>query len=93
MFEGKYIKNCRLCGSSNLNSVIDFGELPLGNNLQNTVKKAVNSDQYPLQVLNCKECNHFQLSISGLRPVGTNADVVSHLFVAIICPSGRSYNA
>ena len=59
-----HIKKCRLCEAETFSNLINFGEVPLGNNLQTTVKKAVSSDQYPLQVLNCKQCNHFQLSCS-----------------------------
>ena len=58
------IKKCRLCEAEKFSNLIDFGEVALGNNLENTITKAVSSDQYPLQVLNCLECNHFQLSCS-----------------------------
>lgn len=62
----KFIVNskCRLCESEKFSNLIDFGKVALGNNLQNTAKKAVYVDEYPLQVVNCKECNHFQLSYS-----------------------------
>lgn len=59
-----HIKKCRLCGAENFSNLINFGEVPLGNNLLTTMKEAINSEKYPLQVLNCKECNHFQLSCS-----------------------------
>ena len=64
MFEGKYIKNCRLCGSSNLNSVINFGELPLGNNLQKNAVLALKTSKFPLHMLRCLDCNHFQLNFN-----------------------------
>ena len=32
------IKNCRLCNSRNLDSFVDFGLIPLGNNLLEIVK-------------------------------------------------------
>ncbi len=60
----KFTKNnyCRLCKSKNLSNLIDFGDVALGNNLQDTFKEAINVEEYPLQVLNCNKCNHFQLS-------------------------------
>ena len=32
------IMNCRLCSSNNLKKFIDFGYVPLGNNLQETAE-------------------------------------------------------
>ena len=36
---GIKITKCRLCNSSNLKSVIDFGSVPLGNDLKFSLKK------------------------------------------------------
>ena len=58
------IKKCRLCDSVALNSFINFDTVALGNNLQSDIKKAEMADEYPLEVLNCQSCNHFQLSCS-----------------------------
>ena len=58
------IKKCRLCDSVALNSFINFDTVALGNNLQSDIKKSEMADEYPLEVLNCQSCNHFQLSCS-----------------------------
>ena len=55
------LKECRLCGSSNLGRLIDFGQVPLGNNLQLTAKEAKDVEEYKLDVMRCDECGHFQL--------------------------------
>ncbi len=52
---------CRLCGSSDLARFIDFGQVPLGNNLQLTSKKAKEVAAYKLDVMRCHHCSHFQL--------------------------------
>ncbi len=62
MIKGKITKNCRLCNSINLEKFINFGNVPIGNNLLNSKKKSFSVDKYPLKVLRCKKCNHFQLS-------------------------------
>ena len=63
----KNIQKCRLCNSVSLNSFINFDNVALGNNLQSNFKKAKMAEEYPLEVLNCQSCNHFQLSCS-VRP-------------------------
>ena len=45
-------------------TLIDFGELPLGNNLVNNYRQTFSIEKYPLKILKCKKCNHFQLSYS-----------------------------
>ncbi len=56
------ILSCRLCKSKKLNSFIDFGNMPLGNNLETTLVNSKNADEFPLEVMRCEDCNHFQLS-------------------------------
>jgi SAM-dependent methyltransferase len=56
------LKECRLCGSLDLRSFIDFGQVPLGNNLQLTAQQAKEVKAYKLDVMRCLQCNHFQLS-------------------------------
>ena len=58
------LSSCRLCKSSNLYTVIDFGKIPLGNNLNFSLKEALNADKFPLVVNRCNACGHFQLSFS-----------------------------
>ena len=55
------LKACRLCCSTDLGNFIDFGQVPLGNNLQLTTQQSKGVDSYRLNVLRCYECGHFQL--------------------------------
>lgn len=55
------LDECRLCGSSDLDHFIDFGQVPLGNNLQFTAQQAKEVEAYRLDVKRCHECGHFQL--------------------------------
>ena len=58
------IKKCRLCESKKLSPIVDFGSVPLGNNLQSKLEKSKKALRYPLKIMQCQICNHFQLSIS-----------------------------
>lgn len=58
----RFLNYCRLCGSNNLSSLINFGSVPLGNNLLENKKNALDADQFPLEVMCCLDCNHFQLN-------------------------------
>ena len=86
---GKKINRCRLCNSSNIIKVINFGKIPLGNNLLNSKKKSFKAKKYPLILNNCKSCNHFQLGYSVNPKIlyaknytylsGTGNSMVAHL--------------
>lgn len=52
---------CRLCGCRELAPYVDFGEVPLGNNLQETAEAAAAAAAYSLEVRRCGDCGHFQL--------------------------------
>lgn len=56
------ITSCRLCQSKDLNSFVDFGCVPLGNNLEPNLDSSSTADEFPLEVVRCKKCSHFQLS-------------------------------
>lgn len=56
------IKSCRLCSNNSLQRFVDFGNVPLGNNLKKSQKEAVTANTYPLQVNTCCKCGHFQLA-------------------------------
>ena len=60
----KYILECRLCKKRNLENIYDFGFIPIGNNLQNSVKESLDVEKYPLSLIKCFDCNHFQLNFS-----------------------------
>ena len=58
----KIIK-CRLCSSKKLKIFIEFGCVPLGNNLQEKKEFSKNVETYNLKVMRCDDCHHFQLSV------------------------------
>mgnify|MGYP001255972045 CR=1 FL=1 len=58
------VSNCRLCDSSNTDLCFDFGEVPLGNNLVDSMDDSLNVDKYPLNVRRCNVCHHFQLGVA-----------------------------
>ena len=60
----KNITQCRLCDSKKIKQIYNFGLIPLGNNLQKFRLQSVNCKKYPLSLMQCSKCNHFQLSIS-----------------------------
>ena len=62
--EFRKIESCRLCGAKDLKQFINFGDVPLGNNLFDNEKEALTARQYPLSVQQCQNCNHFQLTTS-----------------------------
>ena len=61
MAGARSIAACRLCAATDLQEIIDFGEVPLGNNLQETSSAARAAARYPLDLYRCSECGHFQL--------------------------------
>jgi SAM-dependent methyltransferase len=57
----RLIEHCRLCGGGELARYVDFGDVPLGNNLQESADSASAALAYPLVLNRCGECGHFQL--------------------------------
>jgi len=55
-------EKCRICGSNNLTPYINFGKMPLPNNLEDTQEKALNKEKYDLKVNFCGNCGLSQLS-------------------------------
>jgi len=79
------IKNCRVCDNSRISTVIDLGNQPLANNLEENLKKK--SKIYPLKVKFCNICCNCQLSIAVDHNIlfkkyfyktSTSASLVSH---------------
>ena len=64
MVNFKKILKCRLCKNSKLKMIFDFGNLPLGNNLQSLRYKSKTTEVYPLVLEQCQSCHHFQLNCS-----------------------------
>ena len=60
----KLLNLCRLCNGNDLKPFVNFGNIPLGNNLQKDYKKAIKAEKYPLKIQRCNQCGHFQLSVS-----------------------------
>lgn len=60
----KKITECRLCNSKKIKKVHNFGLIPLGNNLKKTKSQSILCSKYPLILMQCSNCNHFQLSVS-----------------------------
>jgi len=60
----KILRSCRLCNSKKIREVFNFSPMPIGNDLKNSKKLSIGAIRFPLKLMNCKNCNHFQLSIS-----------------------------
>lgn len=60
--KNRRILNCRLCSNDKFEKIIDFGKLPLGNNLIKSLNRSLHAKTYPLAVQRCKRCGHFQLT-------------------------------
>ena len=58
------IKECRLCGSEKLKTIFKFKDVPIGNNLSKSLISSFNAKRYPLEIIRCYNCKHFQLSVS-----------------------------
>lgn len=52
---------CRLCNGSVLVPFADFGVVPLGNDLRKTADAARAAPEFPLDLVRCSDCSHFQL--------------------------------
>ena len=55
-------KICRGCGNTQLVPYLDFGLMPLSNNLENTAQSGLDANRYPLCVNFCEKCAMSQLS-------------------------------
>ena len=51
---------CRVCGSKNLQTILDLNDQPLANSYHNGTQLL---DQYPLKLNLCEDCYHSQLSV------------------------------
>ena len=55
----KSIKHCRLCNSGNLETMLDFGLVPLANSYP--AQQWQDETYYPLTWVKCQDCGHVQL--------------------------------
>lgn len=60
----KKITQCRLCNSKKINKIYNFGKIPIGNDLQKHSLASINCHKYPLSLMQCSVCEHFQLGVS-----------------------------
>jgi SAM-dependent methyltransferase len=61
MSDYRQIAQCRLCDGDALGAIVDFGDVALGNNLLETAEEAREATGYPLVLMRCEACGHFQL--------------------------------
>lgn len=78
------IKNCRVCGGSNLVDILDLGYQPWGNDFRTTPGEA---DKYPLIGCFCNDCTTFQIKHNVSKEImyedhsylsGANASMTKH---------------
>ena len=62
----KYIdvKKCKLCNSQNIKKVIELSKLPIGDKYLPKEKISESKDLYPLDIMMCQLCNHYQNSVA-----------------------------
>ena len=56
-------KNCRLCGSKNMEMVLHLAPTPSGDAYVTAEKLQEKQELYPLDVMLCRDCGHSQLSV------------------------------
>ena len=62
MTKYRNVTKCRLCNFKSFDKIINFGKVPLGNNLQYKKKLSKSADLFPLSLIKCQKCSHYQLS-------------------------------
>ena len=76
----RILDKCRLCNSSLLDDIHDFGEICLGNDLAETREDALVAESFPLSLRHCDNCGHYQLgyAVSPTRLFATNYTYLMH---------------
>jgi len=59
--EGNY-SACRICMSSNLEEILDYGNVALADGFLDTEDDIVDEKSYPLHLMFCLDCRHVQIS-------------------------------
>lgn len=54
---------CRICGSTDLTSVVDLGAMPLANAFVSPDRAGYPEPRYPLEAIRCGRCSLMQLSV------------------------------
>jgi SAM-dependent methyltransferase len=55
--------DCRLCGDSRLEKLVDFGSTPLANELLSDPHESFKQERFPLYLVGCAKCGHVQLPV------------------------------
>jgi len=57
-----YVKTCKLCNSAELHKVLELAPLPVGDRYVPEAEKMKVVDAYPLDIMMCRACGHYQNS-------------------------------
>ena len=52
---------CSICGSLKQLEILDFGPIPLCDNIKSTEEEALHVERFSVKVLNCNNCGHSEL--------------------------------
>ena len=55
------IKQCQICGSTNLIEVMNVGNQPLANTLIPSLEEETKVEKYPVNIIRCGDCTLLQL--------------------------------
>lgn len=61
MLSYRTLVSCRICGGSFCDESLELLPTGLANELYMDKQRAINADRFPLEVVLCKDCKHFQL--------------------------------
>jgi len=54
-------ENCRICKSSELSIILDYGNVALSDSFLNSKDEIINEIKYPLKLCICENCKHLQI--------------------------------
>ena len=57
-----YVDTCKLCKSSDLDKVLQLTPLPIGDRYVPEAEKMKVVDTYPIGIMMCRACGHYQNS-------------------------------
>ena len=69
MNKSKLIKNCQVCKSKNLQSIIFLGYLPPVNLLHKIGTDIKNEEMFPLELVRCKSCGLVQINLEVSKEI------------------------
>ena len=77
----KYIDECRLCKSKNIDIVLPFGDVALANSYPTSISEK--EDLFPLTLIKCGSCGHIQLK----ETISPNRLFLNYLYSSSDSPS------